>query len=134
MRVRYEDLVADPARVMAGVAEFLAVDFVESMAKPTGFALPSHSAGTHSLLSGGEGASVSSARVAAWKTKMKPRDLELFESRTGDLLAAVGYERMFHTPRMATRTEQASMLASEFFGRVSNIAKRNRRHGFSVIR
>ena len=133
-RVRYEDLVADPHATMGKLAEFLGVPFSSAMGQPTGFALPRHSSGTHSLLADGEGASVSATRVAAWKSKLSERDIELFENRTGDLLSAMGYDRAFDTTRMATRKEQASMLANEFFGRFINIVKRNRRHGFAAFR
>lgn len=134
IRVRYEDLVAKPVQVMRDLAAFLGVEFADAMAQPTGFALPKHSAETHSLLAEGEGSSVSSARVEAWKDKLSRRDIELFESRTGDLLSAMGYAQLFDTARMATRQEQASMLVGELFGRISNIVRRNRRHGFSAFR
>lgn len=90
MMVKYEDVVTKPEESMQGIARFLQLDFQPGMCSPTGLSVPGFIKKTHALL----GASVEPKRLDAWKQKLKPRDIEILESKIGDLLLILGYQRM----------------------------------------
>jgi hypothetical protein len=90
-RVRYEDLVGEPERELRRLCDFLELDFRDSLLYGTGFQPESYSRSLHPLV----GQPPRTERISAWQGKLKSRDIEIFESRTGDVLACLGYDLEF---------------------------------------
>jgi hypothetical protein len=90
MTVKYEDVVRNTEDSMRRIASFLGLEFQQAMCSPTGLSVPGFIKKTHALL----GASVEPKRLDAWKQKLKPRDIEILESKIGDVLLILGYERV----------------------------------------
>ena len=101
--VKYEDLVSRPEKTLRDVTEFLDIPFATEML--------SYNEGK---VRNGAGLSAKKAWLPPtpglrdWRTEMAERDLELFEAMAGDLLAKLGYERVFKTisPEIAKAAEQ----------------------------
>ncbi|HEX8122785.1 MAG TPA: sulfotransferase [Solirubrobacteraceae bacterium] len=72
--VRYEELLAEPERVLRAVIEFVGEPWSDAVLLPV------------------TGRPVDPARAASWRSGMPPADRALVESAAGDLLAALGYE------------------------------------------
>ena len=88
--VKYEDVVLNTEESMGRIAKFLGLEFQPAMCSPTGLSVPGFIKKTHALL----GAGVEPKRLDAWKRKLTPRDIEILESKVGDLLQILGYERL----------------------------------------
>ena len=86
-RVRYEDLVSDPAGVLRGLCAFLELEYEPKMVTGAGFDVPEFTKAQHSLV--GEPPDVS--RVDAWKGTLTPSQVAIFERLTADLLVMLGY-------------------------------------------
>lgn len=86
-RVRYEDLVLNPDDSMHKLCEFLGIDFQPSMINPSGFNPPQYTSKQHSFI----GKDLDAQRVNAWEKMLTPRQVELFEIITGDMLLYLGY-------------------------------------------
>ena len=84
--VRYEDLVADPERVVRSICEFASLPFEPAMLEYSGSidvsAKPHHQRLLQAPTKG----------VRDWRTEMSPMDARAFEAIAGDLLAELGYE------------------------------------------
>jgi len=84
--VRYEDLVADPERVVRSICEFASLPFEPAMLEYSGSidvsAKPHHQRLLQAPTKG----------VRDWRTEMSPMDAHAFEAIAGDLLAELGYE------------------------------------------
>jgi hypothetical protein len=61
-----------------------------------------------------------------WRTRMSRRDLEIFETAAGDLLAGLGYERVT-AGRSIGRLPRAYWVASEFVHRLAGYFSRGRK-------
>lgn len=115
MRVRYEDVVLEPERTLREVCRFAGMEFIDSMIEGRGFIVPAYTKRQHSLV----GSRPDGRRVTEWKTKLTPREIELFEYRSGDVLKLFDYELVydgFAAP--PGRLELARILAREAIGRV----------------
>jgi len=75
--VRYEDLVRDPEATLSKLCAFMGVPYDPAMLD-----YPNHS--TYSA--------PSPSFIAQWKRKLKPRQIQLAESRIGPMLLERGYE------------------------------------------
>lgn len=87
--VKYEDLVADPAKTIEPLAEFLGIDYRPEMLDPSnrkkaGFA----SDETHKLQTLEK---VTTNRIGRYKGKMKPMDVAVVERICGPLMQKMGY-------------------------------------------
>lgn len=87
-RLRYEDLLADPAATLQELCRFLALEYDSRMTVTKSNVVPRYSAGQHQLV----GEPVDPTRSDAWESSLTRRDIELFETYTGDLLPCLGYE------------------------------------------
>lgn len=90
-RVRYEDLILEPRATLEALCEFLGLDFQDEMLAANGLRVPEYSADWHKLV----GSMPDPARVEGWRSDLEPRQVEIFESITGDLLGYLGYEPDF---------------------------------------
>ena len=84
LEVRYEELVAEPERVVRDVCEFASLPFEPGMLEPEEVALaekPHH----RRLVE-------PPSKRRDWRTEMDENDVRSFEAITGELLAELGYE------------------------------------------
>jgi len=90
MEVRYEALLAEPARTLQAVCSFLGEAFDEALLRPT--PLPGSTAPVPWRVRPASSTEIVPANAGKWKTQMSAADRILFESVAGDLLEALGYE------------------------------------------
>lgn len=133
LRLHYEDVVRAPEETLRKVASFLSLEFEVAMLDARGFILPAHSKDTHALLAQSSSKGVSADRLDQWKNSLSPRQIGLFEQRTGDLLPLLGYPLSQPAPAGPTRTEYLHMLLSEAWGRLLNLRRRKQRHKVSYV-
>jgi hypothetical protein len=91
MRVKYEDLVDVPEATLQHVSSFLGIDYQPQMITGDGFKVPSFTRKDHMLV----GQAPDRRRVNAWQTELTLRQIEIFESTTGDMLRYLGYSTRF---------------------------------------
>lgn len=87
LTVRYEDLLREPEATLARVCHFAGLPFHPDMLGEREYEVQAYTAHQHRLVSG----SLSPDRAVAWRTQLRPRDVEVFEHTTGELLAYLGY-------------------------------------------
>jgi len=90
-RVRYEDLILEPQATLEALTEFLGLDFQDEMLAANGLRVPEYTTDWHKLV----GSKPDPARIEGWRNDLEPRQVEIFESITGDLLGYLGYEPDF---------------------------------------
>lgn len=116
-RVRYEDVVSEPERVMREVAEFLELDYEPAMVAGSGFSAPKYTASQHQLV----GQKPDASRINAWSKVLTSRECEIFESITEDFLGYMGYPRTCAHPfRKTSLGEKVALRTLGVFRR--NIA------------
>lgn len=122
--VRYEDLAANPERELKRLAQFCGISFDDSMKTGGGFVVPDYTRSQHSLV----GSAPQPGRVDRWRGALGKREIEIFESRTGNLLDYLGYEPDFSSPRPATHRERLAYKLSPapFAGRIKAHLRRAR--------
>jgi hypothetical protein len=117
MRVRYEDLVLAPEKTLREACHFTGMEFMDSMIEGRGFVVPAYTKRQHSLV----GSRPDRGRTTEWRTKLTPREIELFEYRCGDVLKYFDYEPVyggFAAP--PGRLELARLHGREAIGRISH--------------
>lgn len=87
IRVRYEDFIHDTEKILKHICFFLNIDFQPAMTKGTDFRVPIYSSQQHALI----GKEPDIRRVNAWERTLNPRQIEIFESISGKILATLGY-------------------------------------------
>jgi hypothetical protein len=85
LEARYEDLVAEPERVVGGICDFARLPFEPAMLDYAGAVDVSGKPHQQRLLQ------APTARVRDWRTEMPEQDVRAFERVAGDLLAELGY-------------------------------------------
>jgi len=93
IRLKYEDLVIAPEDTLRRVSSFLGIDYQPQMMKGDGFQVPSFTRRDHVLV----GQAPDRRRVDAWQNELTSRQIEIFESTTGDMLRYLGYDMRFGT-------------------------------------
>jgi len=89
---RYEDVITRPYETLPRVCNFVGIEFTEEMALGFGdFEVPEFSKEQHALV----GKAFDASRIDAWKKSLTPRQIEIFEAETFELLHSFGYESMF---------------------------------------
>lgn len=123
-RVRYEQLVRQPAAVLREICGFLGLQYEEQLGRRTEFAIPRATFSQHRLVA----TRPDPDRAIAWRKTLKPREIELFESYAGDLLVSLGYERLFDPARPPSKTDRLQAFAADvlFQLRFYIIAAKNR--------
>jgi len=124
MRVRYEDLVQDPEPVLQKICEALAIQYEPAMSQGKGFRVPQYTAQQHALV----GSAPNPTRARAWETQLTPRQIEIFESLTSDLLESLGYVPKYglRAKRMPRREEHLSGIR-ELYKRILNRSRQRKR-------
>ena len=108
-RVTYEDLVVRPAEVLEDLCGFLGLDFRPEMTIPTGLKVPVYTENQHKLV----GSPVDTTRRERWRHALTPRQIEIFEALTGDLLPNLGYQLTCVELRGPSTVEKVSMQLRE---------------------
>jgi len=91
IRIKYEDLVSEPEHTLKQICTYLRLDYQSQMINGNGFRVPGYSAMQHSLV----GKKPDAKRVNSWEKKLSCREIEIFESLTGEFLNYLGYEPKF---------------------------------------
>lgn len=124
LRVRYEDLVGDPASEVTRILAFLDLPFEAAAVEGHGFEAPSYTSAQHGLVGGG----VDASRITSFRNRLTDREIELFEAETKDFLAYLGYEPDYGaaaTP--SSRAERIRAMATEVARRRVNRFRQRRR-------
>ncbi len=89
LRVRYEDILADPAATISEICRFAGLDYSEQMLEGGGLILPEFTRGQHQLV----GRRPDASRVDAWRSKLSPREITVFEAYepTRSYMTTFGY-------------------------------------------
>jgi hypothetical protein len=103
MTVRFEDLVTNPAQELGRICEFCGVHFDPAMLD-----YPKHS--TYSA--------PNPRMVQSWKRKMAQADVQLVESRIGEMLSERGYELSDFPPISLTTAAERKLRRHDYWGRV----------------
>jgi hypothetical protein len=91
MRVRYEDVLADPEATVRALAAFAGLPYEPGMLSGDGYRLPPDPTRLHVLI----GQPPQHQRAQAWAESLTPRQIEIFEWVAGDMLRYLGYELRF---------------------------------------
>jgi len=86
--IRFDELVAEPQRVMRGLSDWLGIEFGESMLQPSLAGLPW---GGNSMF-GDEHRGVSKAPVGRFKAALRPHEVRALEIRLRELMAHFGWQ------------------------------------------
>jgi len=107
MRVRFEDLVAEPDATVDAVGEWAGLERADASAVP----MPDYyTSRYHGLLVG----AVDPGRATAWRAAMPRRDVELVEFASGELLTFLGYDADFGaSARPPSGSERVRAAAKE---------------------
>ncbi|MFV1966843.1 MAG: sulfotransferase [Pirellulaceae bacterium] len=108
LRVRYEDLLAEPVETLERITAFCGIDFDEDMLTACGFRVPEYTARQHRLV----GQPLCRERIDAWKSELREREIDIFEYYTGEALAYLGYPLAFD--RLAGPPSTYEKLSMEF--------------------
>jgi hypothetical protein len=126
IRVHYEDLVQRPEATLKILCERLTICYDPAMNQGQGFQVPRYTARQHALV----GQAPDSTRVDMWRQQLTPRQIEIFEHVTGDLLQTVGYSLDFGlAARKATWKESLTASLQDLYQRefVNRRRKRQRK-------
>lgn len=88
MRVRYEELLTEPRATLDRLCAFVGVGFEDAMLDGDGLRVPEFTSQWHQLV----GSKPDPTRATAWQRDLSPRQIEIFESITGELLPYLGYQ------------------------------------------
>lgn len=122
-RVYYEELVLRPKDTLEQLCRFIGVPFNNQMVYGKGFKVPTYTANQHQLV----GKPPDKNRINAWQKRLSPRDIEVFEYLTKDLLLSLGYEVQFEDPKPYNRKELWSYRGQEIGMCLTNRIKNKKR-------
>lgn len=91
VRIHYEDLVQSPEPTLQKLCAALDMEYHSAMSQAGGFQVPRYTAQQHALI----GQAPDRSRVSGWETQLTPRQVEIFEHTTADLLTMLGYTLKF---------------------------------------
>jgi hypothetical protein len=126
IRVHYEDLIQHSQSTLKALCEHLTISYDPAMSQGRGFQVPSYTAQQHLLV----GKAPDPTRIDAWKQQLTPRQIEIFENLTGDLLKTFGYTTDFGlSARKITWQESITAGLQEFYKKelVNRHRKRQRK-------
>lgn len=123
IRVRYEDVVRNPRFEIERICEFTGLDFRESMLTSGGFQVPDYTRRQHALVGGCPDPS----RLNSWQRELSPREIEIFEALSNDLLPLLGYEKLCPYANRPCSREQTLYAVRELYRKWQNKIVRKRR-------
>lgn len=128
-QIRYEALVENPEEEMKSLCNWLGIEFEAQMLNNDGFSKPEYynSKALHLV-----GKKPDRARASAWRTKLSNRDIEIFESHTGELLDYLGYELVYGLKARKITGKDILLstvqeLVREFINRIRGVIRIRRR-------
>ena len=102
---------------------------MSEMVEGKGFQVPGFTVNQHALV----GKRPDSSRLDAWRSKLKPREIEIIESLAGDTLTRLGYPTEHAgRARRPAGVEQLVLTVQELYRRWRNRGKLRRRIDRSV--
>jgi hypothetical protein len=125
VRVKYEDLVSSPEETLRLLCAHLDLDYQPSMAKARGFQRPAYTASQHTLI----GEEPDASRATAWRDRLTPRQVEIFEHLTHDFLRYLDYAPEYNSrTRKPSRAERLTSEMRELYrSRIVNPWRRRMR-------
>ncbi len=89
LRVRYEDILADPAQALSRLCQHADLGYSEALLEGGGLVLPGFTRGQHQLV----GRRPDASRAEAWRKKLRPGEIAEFEAYawSRQLLRSFGY-------------------------------------------
>lgn len=110
--LRFEALVEEDRATLNTVALLAGAASFDAARETTSFCVPSYAGSTHKLVK----MKPLRDRVSAWRRGLSARKIELFEYYAGELLDALGYERVFSrgAARKANRMERAAIMVKRW--------------------
>lgn len=112
IRIRYEDLVTWPERVLKKLCSWLGLDYDPEMTKGGGYRAPPLVVKRNPLIL----KEPDPKRAYAWERVLTPRQIEIFENQTMELLPYLGYHLKYGlTPRNIDIPLVAGSIAKELF-------------------
>jgi hypothetical protein len=93
LRVKYEDLMQDPARTVRHICGWLGIDYEPGLEQRRGLVVPvmPHAEAQHVLVE----KDIDPTRMSAWSTRLSTRQVEIFETLAGERLEHFGYPKRF---------------------------------------
>jgi len=120
IRIAYEDLVQNSQKTLGEICQFIGLQFESGMIEGKGLRLPAFYRKDQHLV----GKVPDERRVSAWQKSLHSRDIEIFESFTGDILLNLGYPTLYYpsTKGFSTFDRLRSLLKipSETIGNYMN--------------
>lgn len=125
IRVRYEDLVANPEPTLRELCTEIGIEFDPAMVAGGGFAVNKYSQGQHALV----GKAPEEGRASAWEQQLSSREIEIIEAIVADELTLLGYETRFGLKAVPpSRKERWSSEVREVIkARITNRVRRRAR-------
>lgn len=115
LKIRFEDLVAEPVATLTKICEFLGCAYDPAM-----LSYPEHSSYPPP----------DASAAARWKNKLSSRDIQLVETHVGEWLSASGYEPSGLPPLELSRRQKTGL---DIQNRIAKSRFRIRRHGFFTL-
>jgi hypothetical protein len=107
MRVKYEKLVKEPEATLKELCRWLDIDYQKEMANAGGFVAPEYASGQFALV----GKPPDAERINDWEKSLTPRQIEVFERSTRELLRYLGY-----TPKYGLKARAITGMESFIWG------------------
>jgi hypothetical protein len=126
VRVRYEDLIQQPASTLRHLCSRIGIDYQDGMSQGAGFTVPRYTSKQHNLV----GQPPDPTRASSWERQLSQRQIEIFESIAGDLLQYLGYSTRYGmTARSMSPVEMMALHVREIYRRevVNKFRIRSRR-------
>lgn len=107
--LRFEELVSEPENTLGAVCDFFGVEYKDAMLDYSQHS--SYSKPDPSLIN-------------QWKTKLKPRDIELVECKAKEQMENTCYDRQFESPRGPSQVELIALNTEDIIYRQKFAIKR----------
>lgn len=130
VRVHYEDLVQAPEPTLQKLCAAIDLEYYPAMSQAAGFQVPYYTARQHALI----GQAPDRSRIQGWERQLTPRQVEIFEHTTADLLEMLGYTLKFglHAKKVSRRESLASGIRELYKREFSNRQRKRRRRKETV--
>ncbi|MGE0868691.1 MAG: sulfotransferase [Kofleriaceae bacterium] len=126
-RVAYEELVAEPARVLQRICQFADLTYDSAMLEGGGLVVPHRTSQQHSLV----GKRPDPTRMQAWRTALRPREIEIFEAEVSSLLELLGYQPIYGQTARGLSPSGSLAYAARDLAREVTVNRIKRRRRFS---
>ena len=131
VRVHYEDLVQTSEPTLQKLCRALDIEYHPAMSQAGGFRVPQYTAQQHALI----GQAPDRSRVRGWETQLTPRQVEIFEHTTADLLETLGYTLKFglHAKKVSRRESLVSSVRELYKKEFANRQRKRKRRKETVL-